>query len=80
GSTPARRFGSSYPVQFKIQTIYETLARPTASKIKRACGKGELKRMSELIGVHYTNQYGSPHALVVILAQGAGEYYDWNDK
>ncbi|GMS90553.1 hypothetical protein PENTCL1PPCAC_12728, partial [Pristionchus entomophagus] len=38
-----------------------------------------ISRMSELIGVQYTNQYGSPHALALILSRGAGEYYDWTD-
>jgi len=44
-----------------------------------SCSYFIISRMSELIGVQYTNQYGSPHALALILSRGAGEYYDWTD-
>ncbi|GMS98137.1 hypothetical protein PENTCL1PPCAC_20312, partial [Pristionchus entomophagus] len=47
---------------------------------ERHTEKASFQIMSELMGVQYTNQYGSPHALALILSRGAGEYYDWNDK
>ncbi|GMS98629.1 hypothetical protein PENTCL1PPCAC_20804 [Pristionchus entomophagus] len=63
------------------QTHYEKIDRPTVSTIKDSCSRdATLRRMSELIEVQYTNQYGSPHGLDLILKRGSGETIDWADR